>query len=562
MLKRLEIKNFAIIDRLALEFGGGLNVFTGETGAGKSIIIEAIGFLLGERANSELIRTGASQAEVTGVFCVCALPKKLAADYGLKGPDFSVKRQLDPGGKTRGFFEGRPVTAAFLSGLGDALVDFHGQNEHQSLMKPEVQRALLDRYGRLEDDCAAYGSVFEERRRCFERMDSVSLSEEEKKRSLELYRFQVSEIESAALKVGEEEELQALYPRLANAQRLFTLSGRAYELLASGEAPAVPALEKALKEAGELAALDGTAEPIKESLSQALILLRDAGETLYRYSKGLDTDPEALDECLSRLDKIAVLKKKYGGSAAAALAYAAELKDRITGLEDSALDKKEISARLEKAEALLLKLAEALHARRLAAAKKLSAAVLREISRLGFKEVKFAAAVEAEEYRFTYHGMDSVEFMFSANPGYPLKPLKFTASGGEMSRVMLGLKTVLAASDNIPVLIFDEVDAGVGSTVGRLLGEKLFRLARTKQLFCVTHMPQIAAFSDAHFYVEKAVKNGTSAITVARLDPAQSAGEIARLLGGKLKSSELGLKHALELIKESRAVKESGPRDL
>ncbi|MBI4801410.1 MAG: DNA repair protein RecN [Elusimicrobia bacterium] len=558
MLKRLEIRDFAIIDRLALEFGGGLNLFTGETGAGKSIIIEAIGFLLGERANSELIRTGASQAEVAGVFCVCALPKRLAAEYGLKGPEFSVKRQLDPGGRTRGFFEGRPVTAAFLSGLGDALVDFHGQNEHQSLMKPEVRRALLDRYGRLEDECAAYGSVFEERRRLLERMDSVSLSEEEKRRSLELYRFQVSEIESAALKTGEEEELSVLYPRLANAQKLFNLSGRAYELLALGETPAVPALEKTLREAGELAKLDGTMEPVKESLSQALILLRDAGETLYRYSKNLDTDPAALDQCLSRLDKIAVLKKKYGGSAAAALEYAARLKDRITALEDSALDKKELSAGLEKAEARLLKLAEALHARRLAAAKKLSAAVLREISGLGFKEVKFAAAVEAEEGRFTSSGMDSVEFLFSANPGYPLKSLKFTASGGEMSRVMLGLKTALAASDNIPVLIFDEVDTGVGSAVGRLLGEKLSKLARAKQLFCVTHMPQIAAFSDAHFYVEKAVKNGTSAITVTRLDAGQSAAEIARMLGGRLKSSELGRKHALELIKESKTIKKSG----
>ena len=200
--------------------------------------------------------------------------------------------------------------------------------------------------------------------------------------------------------------------------------------------------------------------------------------------------------------------------------------------------------------------------RRRAAAKKLSAAVLKEISGLGFKEVKFSVSVEAEEEAFTASGLDTVEFLFSATPGYPLKPLKFTASGGETSRVMLALKSVLAASDDIPVLIFDEVDTGVGSTVGRLLGEKLARLAGAKQLFCVTHMPQVAAFADAHFRVEKAVTDGVSAIAAARLDPGQSAGEIARMLGGKLKSSELGLKHAQELIKESKTAKKAAPREL
>lgn len=560
MLKKLEIRDFAIIDRLSMEFGGGLNVFTGETGAGKSIIIEAIGFLLGERASADLVRTGATLAEVAGTFSASALPKRSAAAYGVKGPEFSVKRQIDAGGRTRGFFEGRPVTAAFLSGLGDALVDFHGQNEHQSLMKPEVQRSLLDRYGRLEDLLAECGGAFEERRRLLESLNAVSLSEEEKKRSLELYRFQLSEIEAAGLKAGEEEELQALYPRLKNAQKLFELSGRAREQLASGEAPASAALEKAIRDAGELAGLDEAAAPVMENLSQALILVRDAAETLHGYSRGLDTDPAALDQCLSRLDKISALKKKYGGSVDAALAFAAGLKDRITGLEDSALDKKELSARLGKAEARLRKLGEALHDRRFAAAKKLSAAVLKEISGLGFKEVKFSVSVEAEEDGFAASGMDTVEFLFSANPGYPLKPLKFTASGGEMSRVMLGLKSVLAASDDIPVLVFDEVDTGVGSTVGRLLGEKLARLARGKQLFCVTHMPQVAAFADAHFRVDKAVRDGVSAISVAGLDAGRSADEIARMLGGKQRSSELGLKHALELIKESRTAKGASPR--
>ena len=208
MLKRLKIDNFAIIDRLDLEFGPGLNVFTGETGAGKSIIVEAIGFLLGERASAELVRTGAAQAEVSGVFDSGSLPAKLRAHYGVKGVDFTVRRQLDSGGKTRGFFDGRPVTASFLSGLGDALVDFHGQNEHQSLMKQEVQLALLDRYGRLGKKAEAYGAEFERRRRLLDRKNASALSEGERARLIDLYRFQLKEIETAELREGEEEELQ------------------------------------------------------------------------------------------------------------------------------------------------------------------------------------------------------------------------------------------------------------------------------------------------------------------------------------------------------------------
>ena len=552
MLKRLEIKDFAIIDRLALEFGPGLNVFTGETGAGKSIIVEAIGFLLGERASSELVRTGAPQAEVSGVFDSGSLSKRTLAAYGVKGAEFSVRRRLDAGGKTKGFFEGRPVSVAFLSGLGDALVDFHGQNEHQSLMKDSVQLELLDRYGRLEKETAAYGLVFEERRRLSERLNAVSLSEEERGRLLELVSFQLKEIESAELKEGEEGGLQTLYPRLKNANRLFTLSNRAYELLSAGESPALAGLEKALKELEALAETDESAAPLKENLSQAVLALKDIEDALYKYSKNLDTDPARLDAVLSRLDKISGLKKKYGPELADVIKKESELREKVDGLENSSLDKKELESELEKTEARLTKLGESLHARRAAAAKKLSAAVASEISGLGFREVRFSAVLETEDGRFTSSGMDTVEFMFSANPGYPLKPLKLTASGGEMSRVMLGLKTVLAGGDNIPVLVFDEVDTGVGSTVARLLGEKLSALARSKQLFCITHMPQIAVYAGTHYYVEKFVHNGVSAIKVTKLDPEAGVLEIARMLGGKAKSTELGLKHARELIKESR----------
>lgn len=559
MLKRLEIRDFAIINRLNLEFGPGLNVFTGETGAGKSIIVEAIGFLLGERASSEMVRSGAGQAEVCGVFSPGPAAGRLAALHGFKGGEFTVRRQLDTGGKTKGFFEGRPVTAAFLSGLGDVLVDFHGQNEHQSLMKQDVQLALLDRFGRLEKKASAYSASFERRRRLLERRTAGALSEDERARLIDLYRFQLKEIESAGLKEGEEEELQALYPRLKNAHKLSSLSNQAHESLSAGECPAVTGVERALKALEGLAELDATAAGMKESLAQSLLVLKDVEENLYRYSRGLDTDPSGLDACLSRLDRISSLKKKYGPDLPAVLRKADELRDSLNGLDNAAFDMRELDSELEAAERELAKLGAALHEARSAAGRKLSSAVAEELASLGFPAssgrgggARFSVAVETEEGRFFASGTDTVEFMFSANPGHPMKPLKLTASGGEMSRVMLALKTVLAGGDDIPALVFDEVDTGVGSTVARLLGKRLSALASSKQIFCITHMPQIAAFASAHYFVEKSASGGISGIKVARLDEGAAVMEIARLLGGRSRSTELGLRHARELIRESR----------
>ena len=554
MLKKLEIRDFAIINRLSLELGPGLNMFTGETGAGKSIIVEAIGFLLGERASSELVRSGAAQAEVSGVFGAERLPPRFLAAHGIKGPEFSVRRQLDSGGKTKGFFEGRPVPAAFLSELGDALVDFHGQNEHQSLMKPEVQLALLDHYGRLEKEAAAYGEAYERRRLLLERLNAGTLSEEERERLADLYRFQLKEIEAAGLREGEEEELQLSYPRLKNAQKLASLSGQAYELLSGGEFPALAGVEKTLKLAEALAELDGAAGAVREKLAQAALVLKDAEEDLYRYSKDLDTDPAGLDACLSRMDKISALRKKYGPDIPAVLKKAGELRERISGLENAAFDKKDLEAELKKAGNRLEKLGAELHSGRASAAKKLAAAVTAEIAGLGFPGgVKFSVAVETEDGRFLPSGTDLVEFMFSANPGYPARPLKHTASGGEMSRVMLALKTVLAACDGIQALVFDEVDTGVGATVARLVGKKLAALAGSKQIFCVTHMPQVAAFAGNHYFVEKKTGAGAAVIKVSRLGAEESVAEISRMLGGRARSTELGLKHARELVEEARS---------
>ena len=547
MLKKLSIKNFAVIDSLDLVPGPGLNIFTGETGAGKSIIISALGFLLGERSGSDILRPGATSAEVEGEFRADNLPEAIADRWSVKGGALKIRRQADPKGRTRASINGAAATLAQLSELGGFLVDFHGQNEHQSLLKPETQRDLLDRYGKLEKEAAAVGAAWGAARDLEESLNAVSMSEDERGRLLDLYKFQLAEIESANIKEGEEEELEALWPRLKNSEKLSSFSKEAHALLdeAAGNA------EKALERLKSLSALDPSGEPLTARLASAAIELRDLSGELRTYARDVHSDAGEVDRCLSRLDKFKTLKKKYGADLTSVLARAEELRVKVNGLEDLTLDRSELERKLADARARLQKLAAALHARREAAAKKLSAEIVKEADGLGFKEVRFTVDAAYDEEALTSTGGDSVEYLFTANPGYPLRPLRYTASGGEMARIMLALKTALSRADRIGSQVFDEVDAGVGSVTGRLVGEKLARLAGQKQIFCITHLPQVAAFGSAHFFVEKDVKAGVAAASVRLLDEPAREKEIARMLGGKKQSTDLGLKHARELLEES-----------
>ena len=548
MLKKLSIRNFAVIDTLDLEPGPGLNIFTGETGAGKSIIISALGFLLGERSGSDILRPGAASAEVEGEFLAENLPPKLAERWSVKAGAVRIKRQADPKGRTRAAVNGAPAALAQLSELGGYLVDFHGQNEHQSLLKPETQRGLLDRYGRLEKEAKAVEEAWAAARALEDALSAVSMSEDERARLLDLYRFQLAEIESANLKEGEEEELETLWPRLKNSEKLFNLSGDAHALVDDAAGGA----EKALEKLKALAAIDPTADALAARLASAAIELRDLSGELRSYGKGVHSDPGEVDRVLSRLEKFKTLKKKYGADIPAVLAKGAELRSKLGGLEDLTLDRSELEKKLAAARAGLEKLASSLHDKRVSAAAKLSAEILREAGGLGFKQVRFSVDAAYDEAAITSSGGDSVEYLFTANPGYPLRPLRYTASGGEMARIMLALKTALSRADQIGAQVFDEVDAGVGAVTGRLVGEKLARLAADKQIFCITHLPQVAAFGSAHYFVEKDVKAGVAAASVRLLGADAREREIARMLGGKRQSTDLGLKHARELLSEAR----------
>ncbi|HAU89269.1 MAG TPA: hypothetical protein DCW72_03245, partial [Elusimicrobia bacterium] len=462
MLKKLSIRNFAVIDALDLEPGPGLNIFTGETGAGKSIIISALGFLLGERSGADILRPGAASAEVEGEFSADNLPPALAERWAVKGKTLKVRRQADPKGRTRASINGAPAALAQLSELGGYLVDFHGQNEHQSLLKPETQRDLLDRYGRLEKEAKAVAEAWAAARALEESLNAVSMSEEERARLLDLYKFQLAEIEAAHLKPGEEEELEALWPRLKNSEKLFTLSGEAHGLADDAAGGA----EKALERLKSLAAIDPQADPLTARMASAAIELRDLSGELRAYGKGVHSDPGEVDRVLGRLEKFKTLKKKYGVDIPAVLARAEELRAKADALDGLTLDRSELEQKLAAARAKLERLALALHDKREAAAKKLSAEILKEAQGLGFKEVRFAVDAAYDENAISSFGGDSVEYLFTANPGYPLRPLRYTASGGEMARIMLALKTALSRADRIGAQVFDEVDAGVGAVTG------------------------------------------------------------------------------------------------
>jgi DNA repair protein RecN (Recombination protein N) len=556
MLKLLEVKNFAIIDSLQLEFSNGLNILTGETGAGKSILIEALGFVLGARASSDFLREGSPKAQVKAVFDSSCLPKQTQKEFEITKPTFTILRELDLRARSKAFVNSKPVSLSTLSKLGDNLVDFHGQHDHQTLLSSSVHLELLDRFAGLESETESFFELFGQRQQVQAKLSAVKISQEEKERLLDLYKFQLNEIEQANLQPNEDEELEIKLPKMKNSGKLLELSEQAYDLLYSGENSALEFGGKAQKTLGELVNLDSDFSDVLENVNQAVSLLEDSAERISAYKNELDMDPAQLDELMSRQEKIKTLKKKYGPEISDVLQKRETLSEQIDNLEFSDKKEQELKDELQKLDKELAKKAEALHDKRFAHAKRLSDLVLKEIKPLGFAEIRFSVAVEMDENNMTSTGADTVEFLFSANPGQPLKSLKSIASGGEMSRVMLGLKTVLAGSDQIPVLVFDEVDSGVGAVVGRLVGQKLSKVSKKHQVLCVTHLPQVLGFADRHFSIAKRRDNDATVVVAKQTNLNERTEELAKMLAGKREYSKLSLNHAKELLAECSKVSE------
>lgn len=534
MLTRLAARDFALFESLELELGPGLTAFTGETGAGKSLLVEALGLLAGARGSTDWIRSGARRLEVTGRF---------EAD----GAAVEVRRELDEDGRSRVFVDGKPATVSALARLAEGFVDFHGQHEHQTLLKPAAQLELLDGFARLEAPRAAMAAAWARRQELSGQLAALQMSDEERQRRLDLLRFQVSELEAVDPRPGEEAELEAELPRLKHAAKLGELAAEAYARLYEAEGSAEEQLGAAERALEEMARLDPALGAAREALARARDAASEAAAALGAYKDGEGADPERLSQVLSRLDGLAKLKRKHGGTLEDLVAARARMTAELELLESHGERSADAEKALADAEKAALAKAEELHKARLKAAKRLSEKALPQLDGLGLGAARLSVSVEWEDEALGPAGADRVEFLLAANPGEPLRPLRAVASGGELSRVMLALKTALAEADRVGTLVFDEVDAGVGGAVGAAVGGRLAELGRRRQVLVVTHLPQVACRAGAHFEVAKAVKGGRTQTRVARLEGAARVEALARMLGGK-SVTEASRRHAKELL--------------
>ncbi|MBI4376363.1 MAG: DNA repair protein RecN [Elusimicrobia bacterium] len=552
MLRKLSVKNFAIIAEQSIELGGGFNALTGETGAGKSILVEALGFLLGARGSSSWLRAGAERLEVSGVFDRDDLPKEWRSLYKLSDTTALLKRELDASGRTRATVNGIAAPVSALASLGERIVDFHGQHQHQSLLKPAFQLEVLDRFGELLEERGKVALSYQAWAALKSESEQAHMSDDERRRLIDLYRFQLGEIQQAALKPGEEEELESALPRLKNGERLKTFADGAYQLLYEQESSILSQLLKAERALSELCRVDAALASTHETVESARLSLEEAAHCVAQYRERLNVEPEELDKALSRMEEISRLKKKYGPSLDEVLGSQKKLSEELDRLENFESRREKIEGELAQVFARLEEDCDRLHKARLKAAVQLERGLLKELKLLGLPESRFSVSVELEEGRYGPQGADAVEFMIASNPGEPLRPVREIASGGELSRVMLALKTVLSSADSVSILVFDEVDAGIGGAVARAVGQKLARLGRGRQVLCVTHLAQVACFAQSHFHVSKAVSGGRTKVAVERLEGERRLQAIARMLGGR-DSSAAGLKHAQELLEESVA---------
>ncbi|MBN1621370.1 MAG: DNA repair protein RecN [Endomicrobiales bacterium] len=555
MLLNLHIKNYALIDNMHIDFTPGLNIFTGETGAGKSIIIEALGLILGERASAQLIRKDANRCFITGEFDHSKLKgfSKYLDELGLDDSNndtLILRREIDVSGKSRAFINDCPVSLSTLCSVGELLVDVHGQHEHQTLIKSMHQRQLLDRFGDNEDLKDAIGKKYHQWKELIAQKESFKLSEQEKQKLIDLYGFQVKEIDGARLTQGEEEEIEQILPKLKNAEKLREISEQASQFLDSMEGSVLEKLNKVQQMLENINNVCGSLGETCENLKTAYYQIEECAKEVEDFNGNLESDPERLNEILGRQDIIYKLKKKYGKTIGEILEYRKKIHDELSFISNTEENEKELNSRIEKEQRELFDLCKKLSASRKKAAEKISDEVEKQLYDLGMKKVRFVVSVEKEQEP-TSDGWDRVEFIFSANPGEDLKPLKDIASGGEMSRVMLALKTVLAKADKVPILIFDEVDAGIGGPMGQTVGKKLKDLSKSHQILCITHLPQIAVFSNQHLSVVKELQKGQTYTYIKTLSEKEHTEEISRMLSGE-KVTTTARKHAQELIKQSR----------
>ena len=554
MLHTLRIRNLALVAELTVDFGPGLSVVTGETGAGKSVFLGALNLVLGQRADRGAIRAGADQCTVEAVFDVSRLRAPLAAfleENGLEpcaDGQLLLKRSFTSAGTNRQFVNGSPTTLATLASLGSWLVDLHGPHEHQSLLQAHRQLAILDAFGNLEGPRRAVADLVRQRSECDAEMATLVVDERTYAQQLDLARHQVHEIADARLQPGEDAVVEAEHHRVQNAARLLELGQGALEALSEGDDTATSRLAVVGRALHELVRLDPTAQSLAEPLDQAVQLLRDLQHGLVGYADRIEVDPARLAELEQRLDLLQSLKRKYGPTLEDVQSFGAAARERLAALEGRSEALARLQARRRELDQALKKSAQALSRSRNALVPRLVKAVKQELAALGFRQSEFAVSLTHDPDAITASGGDVIEFQFAPNPGEPARPLRAIASSGELARVMLALKTVLASEDEVPVLVFDEVDANIGGETAHAVGAKMRQIARSHQVLCITHLAPVAAHGDAHFVVTKDVTAGRTESQVTPLDATGRVEELARMLGG----GAAARRHAEELLASER----------
>ncbi|NWL87390.1 DNA repair protein RecN [Paenibacillus sp. 79R4] len=573
MLVHLSIRNLAVVEAVDVKFHNGFHVLTGETGAGKSIIIDALGLLAGGRGSADLIRYGCERAEMEASF---DLPPAHSvwttlADFGISASSeelLIIRREISAQGKSTARINGQLVNLSMLREVGEQLINLHGQHEHGTLLRPELHLGLLDAYGaeairpvkaKYQDTYSAYAKVDKE-------YNDLRNTSQQALQMLDLYRFQIEEIAAAGLKAGEDELLLEEKNKLSHSEKMMDSISLAYDLLYGSQG--LEAVAKALAKLNDVAGFDQRGiGPMLEQLQSAYYQLEDASYSLRNYRDNIEFNPERLEEVEDRLDLLSSLKRKYGDNAEDILAYYNKILQETETLEnkDELLDK--LEAKREELLKQLLDEGEQLSTVRRRMAEELAAQIEIELKELQMERTSFKVKLDWNEdtqgvdwlgrkIRPGRHGIDVAEFLISPNPGEPLRPLSKIASGGELSRIMLAMKSIFARHDNVPVLIFDEVDTGVSGRAAQSIAEKLFRLSRTCQVFSITHLPQVACMADQQYLIEKIVADGRTMTQIEELSEEGRVNELARMLGG-VEITEKTQHHAQEMLKLAAAQKDS-----
>jgi len=550
VLNLLRIKNLALVEQLEWQIAPGFTAITGETGAGKSIIIGALQLLLGERADKSLIRTGADTCTAEAIFTGKELQKLnlqlIEAGVEPSTDDLIIKRTLSAAGNNRQFINGSPTTLSILKSIGDALVDLHGPHDHQSLLSADKQLDLLDSFARAEEQVEEYRKHFRQLQTLMAEHTALNTAETAREQELDLLRHQVTEIDSANLVADEEDEIEKHYKLSSSSKRLIELASAAANKLSEADESVLSQLAETQRLLRELEKIDISTAELSSEHAAAAVQLSEIARSLSDYAEKLDLDPEQLAALEQRVSLFETLKRKYGGSIAEVIEFGRRAAERMQKIEGRDAELERLTKEIEKVRGQMNRAGDALRKLRAKAAPKLSETIRKNLADLGFRQSEFEAKLSAlDEPRAS--GFDSVELLFSPNPGEPLKPLRAIASSGEISRLMLAIKSALAAHDAIPLLVFDEIDTNVGGEIAHAVGAKMQTLGREHQLICITHLAPVAAAASSHFVVTKDVVRGRTFSNLQEVAGKARREEIARMLGGK---SESALQLAASLLKE------------